>query len=161
MREHGQFVSFDLATAVLVFVFMLFFLFQAWSSNSDAWEHLRQRTELEERTKSVAKILVESPGFPSNWNSSDVNIPGLAIRPGVLDPAKTAAFSSMDYNSVRNKLNILAFGFSATLRAENGPNPLIDRNFGIAFSQTSNGASVERRVLIGDAYAVFRLQLFR
>ncbi len=161
MREKGQFVSFDLAVAVLVFVFMLFFLFQSWSTNMGQWEKLRQRVELEERTQSIAKVLVETPGFPPNWNVSDVNVPGLAIRPGLLNSGKIASFAAMDYNSVRNALNIAAFDFFASVLAENGPNPLIDRNFGVAPGLVHNIASVERRVLIGDEYAVFRFQLFR
>jgi hypothetical protein len=67
----------------------------------------------------------------------------------------------MDYNTARSKLNVLAYGFAASLQAENGSNPFIDRNFGFPPSEERDISMVERRIRIGDEDAVFRFQLYR
>src|SRR3989344_9015567 len=103
MREHGQVLSLDLLAALLVFVVILFFFQQSWSSNLEKWTQLRFTTELEERAALSAELLAESPGFPANWSPVDVNMVGLATKPGILSPVKINALQVLDYNAVRQK----------------------------------------------------------
>lgn len=154
-------MSFDLASAILVFLFMLFFLFSSWSTNVDNWNKWQRTAELEQRSQAVAKVLTESPGFPRDWNSTDINVVGLALQSNVLSSQKIAAFVVMDYNTARQKLNIMAFDFWVEIVADNGPNPSIDHNIGADAGLANSVASVDRRVLIGGENAVFRFKLFR
>lgn len=161
MNKRGQFISVDLAASILVFSLLLFFLYQSWISNFSRWNELKQADDLENRAVQTAENLAESPGFPMDWNAMDVNVVGLALTSGVLNKKKLDYFSVMDYNLARQKMNISNFDFRLEIAALSGPNPSIDRNIGVLPGLQTSVAAVERKVLIGDQYALFRFKLFR
>lgn len=161
LNKKGQFISFDLAAAVIVFLLLLGFLYQSWIVNLSQWNQLQQTIETEQKAVLATKLLVEYSGYPKNWSVSDVNIIGLAVVPGVLSQAKIAQLNAMDYNIARQKMNLLAFNFRIEIASLSGPDPLIDKNIGAVQVFTSQLASIERKVLIGEKNAVFRFSLFR
>ena len=161
MNQMGQIMSLDLIASDLVFLLVFFFLYQAYFLNVERFSSQTQSREMQHQSQEHAYLLVNSPGYPADWNSAGVIIPGLALEPGVIDSVKLSSLRSMtisDYNSVRSLMDLNAYEFRIDIDSNNNA---LDTNFG----KDSNGYAQifanERIVTIGGDYAVFRLSLFR
>lgn len=159
MPEKGQLLSIDLLASILVFSAMLLFLFNSWQANALAWDNQKAALETEQRALFQANQLVESPGFPENWSSSDVNAIGLAARPFLLSTEKIDELASMDYNSMRKAMNLQAYD----VQIEIGSDPLSPdyRLIGQSPDENTHIVVIERKIVLGGKQDVFRFYLFR
>ncbi len=100
-RMKAQLWSMDLAASAIVFMLIFVMLAFAWYYVSEQSGQAADFSEMESRALSITDILVRSPGYPENWNESNVSSIGLADRENVLDPAKVTGFLNLDYNASR------------------------------------------------------------
>ncbi len=121
LGERGQAVAFDMAFALFMFLIALGFVFGVWNNwvSNHAFEAgFSENAYLAER---AVDALARTPGSPADWDSlslGSANFLGLADRPLVLDPEKTARFFSLppDSNlSVAEKLGVGGKGFFVRL----------------------------------------------
>lgn len=157
MREKGQVILFDLIIAVIVFLFIMVFLNAIWVDNTNALVEQEKLNELQFKSSQIAEMLVRAPGKPVNWHEpgQTPEIIGLAEKPNVLDENKLNAFAAMDYNQLKDLMQIknLDFYFQLT-----GPQ---DVNVGVAPPSDRTVIVVRRIVNLNGSEAVVKFQLFR
>ncbi|NIO19414.1 MAG: hypothetical protein GTN76_01360 [Candidatus Aenigmarchaeota archaeon] len=106
-RRKGQVWSLDFVTSLIIFFLVLVPLFFVW--NYVNIQNMEQRTfdDIEVLALTTSDSLIRTKGVPENWNSSNVNVIGLADEENILNPTKVSEFLSMgniNYNLTRNIL---------------------------------------------------------
>ncbi len=161
MNSAGQLFSLDFVLSMIVFLLVFAFLYQSYFSNVDRFKQHQIALEIQERVNAQADVLVNSPGFPIDWNESGVIVMGLALQPGVLDYSKVQKLASLtanDYNHARAVMNISAFEFRIDLDSNNDA---LDLNMGRDPTGYLEVSAAARIVTMEGESAVFRLSLFR
>lgn len=156
--KRGQVFSSDFAVAAAIFLFILTISVIAWNDLVDRTASAQDRLlNAEAAERAVGALL--STGSPVDWpfaNASQMQIPGLAEKPGVLSQAKLDAFSALDYNATRTSLGLPRFDARISLmKGETtvllGPEPAADRSVAVA----------ERTVALNGLPAVLRVEVWR
>jgi hypothetical protein len=157
MREKGQVIFFDLMMAITVFLFLMLFLNSVWVDNANALVYQENLNELQFKSSQIAEMLVRSPGKPVNWHqpAQSPELIGLADKKNVLNPDKLNAFSTMDYNQLKDLMQVknLEFFFQLT-----GPQ---DVNVGVSPPPDATVVAVRRIVNLNGSEAVVKFQLYR
>lgn len=108
----------DFVASLVIFLLVLIPLLFVW--NYINIQNMEQRTfdEIETLALKVSDSLIRTKGIPENWNSSNVNVIGLASEENVLNFAKVSEFIYMGNNEYTLTKNILIgkydFFFSIT-----------------------------------------------
>ncbi|NIO23056.1 MAG: hypothetical protein GTN38_03465 [Candidatus Aenigmarchaeota archaeon] len=116
--KKGQVWSLDFVTSLVIFTLVLIPLLFVW--NYVNIQNMEQRTfdEIETLALSISDSLIRTKGVPENWNSSNVNVIGLAEGENVLSIPKVSEFLYMGNNEYDLTKNILVgrydFFFSIT-----------------------------------------------
>jgi len=157
--KRGQVFSSDFAVAAAIFLFILTISVVAWNDLVDRTASAQDRLLNAEAAERAMGALL-STGSPVDWpfaNASQMQIPGLAEKPGVLSQAKLDAFSVLDYNVARTSLGLPRFEarFSLTKGGETtvmlGSAPTADKSVAVA----------ERTVALNGLPAVVRVEVWR
>lgn len=111
-RGKGQVFLPDFVSSVVIFSFILFFFMLSWNSLvGNTFEEEREEIVLNaERTQN---ILLETEGYPGDWNRSTVVVPGLKTS-SYIDPVKVVELKNLD-DGERNRMFKNAF-HNVTLR---------------------------------------------
>lgn len=102
----GQIWSADFIVSVVIFFSALAIVTFAW--NHAASQSLEQRTlaDMQTATIRVADSLIRTPGYPENWNASDVEQIGLATTPYIINQTKLEQFLALDYSDAKRLLGL-------------------------------------------------------
>lgn len=73
-----------------------------------------------EELVSATDSLILGKGYPENWNSSNVEVLGLASSPNRLDENKIESFLNLGYEEIKQKLGIGNKDFYLEIKNENG-----------------------------------------
>ncbi len=104
MRKKAQTFTQDLVVAIIIMSMVLIVFFEFYT-NQDFNGDSAEKTLLSE-TKTITDYLV-SPGYPSDWNATDVVNIGIVDENNVIDKTKLEIFSNMtrdDYDRTRSLL---------------------------------------------------------
>jgi len=118
MKRKAQAWSLDFITSMAIFLLVLVTLYFVW--NYVNVQNMEQKTldEIETTALAVSDSLIRTGGLPEDWNTTNVNIIGLAQEENVLDPEKVSYFLSMGSSNYNLTKNILTgkydFFFSMT-----------------------------------------------
>lgn len=116
--KKAQVWSLDFVASLVIFFMVFISVFFIWSYTNI--QNMEQRTfdDMQVLALTISDSLVRTKGVPENWNSSNVNVIGLAEGENVLDPVKVSEFLSMGNNEYNLTKNILTgkydFFFSIT-----------------------------------------------
>lgn len=107
LNRKGQVWSLDFVTSLVLFFLVLIPVFFIW--NYINIQNMEQKTfdEIETLALIVSDSLIRTKGIPENWNSSNVNVIGLADEENVLNSTKVSNFLSMGnsaYSLTKNTL---------------------------------------------------------
>ncbi len=97
----AQIWSIDFASSLTIFIIVLASVFLAWNYLSAQTQEQRAMDSMELFALEVSDALVRTPGIPEDWNSSYVEVVGLASHENVIDPDKLNATESMGYDRLR------------------------------------------------------------
>ncbi len=114
MHEKGQGIIIDFTFAVFIFMIAFGALAANWAGAMQQKQQQEKIYEMWQKANLASDMLVNSPGFPSNWeelSNSDTNTIGLAIKSHSIDEQKLNAFKNMDYDTARRLLNLSEFDF--------------------------------------------------
>lgn len=111
----GQVFLPDFVSSVVIFSFILFFFILGWNTLVES-NFSGERQDIVLNAERSQKILLETEGYPSDWNSSNVVVPGLKDS-GYINPQKFVYLKNTD-ESERNRMLKNAF-YNLTLR-QNG-----------------------------------------
>lgn len=122
----AQVFSADTLLGLIVFLFALSIVFFYFNQLFQRDVALQEDFELENFSFNALSGLVETSGFPENWQALEVSrigALGLASERNVLDAGKLSRFleiSESDYNSVKNSLGLQKFDFRFSVSDLNG-----------------------------------------
>jgi len=121
-KKKGQIFSLDALFSIVLFFIMLIFVFVTWNIYNLRISEQDAHVELQLIAFQIADILVESPGIPSDWETSlsNASVIGLQETPGVVSQEKVDAFLLLDYNSIKESFNIERFDFEFQVKNKNG-----------------------------------------
>jgi uncharacterized protein (UPF0333 family) len=107
LNKKGQVWSLDFVTSLVIFFLVLVPLFFVW--NYVNVQNMEQRTlnDIQMLALSVSDSLIRTRGIPENWNSSNVNVIGLADEENVLNSTKVSHLMDMGNNEYELTKNIL------------------------------------------------------
>ncbi|MFA5763225.1 MAG: hypothetical protein WC915_00245 [archaeon] len=161
MNKKGQFFSPDLIIAVLIFLTILFFFFNASDAIFSRVDLSENLTAADEVSHNTMNILIYSPGVPFNWetkNFSQISLFGLAIQKNVIDEAKLVKLISFldnddEYLLIKEKMGLGKNEFKLELVNYDG-NVLYSSNH--VFGASKYKLSYERIVLFNGQQAILR-----
>ena len=87
------------------------------------------RSDLHSKANSISETLVTSPGFPEDWNSSNVEIIGL-FDSGLVNLTKFDRMKELEYYAMKNKLGLGGYNLYVHITNSTG-SALNDYAYGI------------------------------
>jgi hypothetical protein len=114
----GQAFSLDLVFSMLGFMVILILVIASWSFYSNRLDDNVGEEELQLRAFLITDVLVQSPGFPRDWEKNisavskqTVTLLGLAKKDRVLSDEKINLLAAIDYNNTKEIFNIKQLEF--------------------------------------------------
>lgn len=118
--KKGQLWTLDMAFSMLIFFSAMLSVIFAWNYISANTVENRELTEIQLKAFELSDSLIRTPGIPSDWNDSTVQVIGLAYSDNILVESKVKEFVSMDYNKARSTLTISPYQFYFEVMDING-----------------------------------------
>jgi hypothetical protein len=136
-----------LASLALFGVVVSIFLF-SWNTVVSNQGDFSDSSNMRSEAYYTATFLVSTPGYPADWNSSTVEIPGFASSDNIIEPEKLSEFRNMSYR--QQKLLLQAQNYRLVFRNSSGT---VDLNgepldYGKEPFKPSNTVVINRNVLI-------------
>lgn len=99
-------------------------------------------------------ILLNSHGYPTNWNNDNVEIPSIIKSPNSIDLKKLSQFRNLSYEKKKELLNINDFNYTLTIKVDN--TTITDGITNIDFETVA----VNRIALLGGKYAQIQFKVW-
>jgi hypothetical protein len=109
----GQASAFDALVAFMLFMITLNLYTSIRQDYASGYSYGFEQLFVQDQQ--VAYQLVATPGYPSGWNQTDFVQLGLALKPGVIDPARFSALQNANYTQVETSLGVSGLGLQVTL----------------------------------------------
>jgi hypothetical protein len=153
--ERGQVSVFDLLASTFLFIIIFTAMRGIWLGNIDTAMNEMAFNEMQVKAQQVLDSLIKTEGYPSNWNSENVQLIGLADKPNIIGREKLSAFKTMDYNVASSRLSLGSYDFNFEL-TQNGA---VVKSVGIPVDTNKTVISLERIVIYGgsEAHVTFRV----
>lgn len=97
MGSKGQTFMPDYMGSLLVFGIILTIFLSSWNSVLNDQTEFKQEEDMRFQGTYTTTFLVSTPGYPNDWNSSNVMIPGFARPDHVLQSEKLEEFRDISY----------------------------------------------------------------
>lgn len=104
MSNKGQVFVSDLTASITIFSFFLIFLGFAWNTSLDTFLN----DDKAEIYRSQTFNNIQSEGYPTNWNKSNVQVPGI-LTEGYVNRTKLSYLKNMSLNRQRKLLKAQEF----------------------------------------------------
>jgi len=160
MNRKGQIATYDLLFAVIVFMAIFLLMNNIWAENYANALKKEETRRMQFSARQAIKVLTGSAGYPEEWTSEDVEVPGLLEEHGSkrLSNEKIEELDGMDYNAVKDLLKIGEYDFMISV---NALNDLYDKEIGLPVSGESKAVRLERVVYYKGGNANVSLTLFK
>ncbi len=116
----AQIISMDMLIALSIAVILLGFLINTFNSKIVNYDNEIEYEDMQIKAMVISELLVKYPGYPSSWNSSNVNTLGLVDSTNAIGLAKWNNFSAMEYNETLDLLNVAPYDFFIKIQYFNG-----------------------------------------
>lgn len=151
----------DMLASVFIFLILMTVVMIYWY---DYNRTLLDRLEKENSMTialAVTDNLIKNPGKPTDWNSSNVLVIGLASSDHELSEEKVQGFCNMSYNQTRALLNIMHQFYFSVLTYESGSWSKKEAECGLMPSENSTIINVARPVVYKNQLALMKFLLWR
>lgn len=153
-RGKGQAFAPDFLASVVILGFMLSIFLVSWNSIVDSQIEDQRERELYLQGERTMKNILNSPGSPENWNSSNVEVVGFADKPHVLNESKIKEFQNLSNSEQRSLLR--STGFNLEIEGEHssydmGSDSDADQIFGFRRDALLNKSGELERVEVSFA----------
>ncbi|MFH1636823.1 MAG: hypothetical protein ABIB71_00180 [Candidatus Woesearchaeota archaeon] len=135
MDKRAQAVVTDLFIAIAIFTIVIAILITAYSSYYRRLDDQSHYNDMILSTYYISEALIDSPGYPDNWNLTNVSAVGLAGDYRILSSEKIHNFANLSYNVSKRLLGLgdkefffQIRGLNGLLLAEHGISPVEDKN---------------------------------
>lgn len=156
-NEIGQMALYDCMFAVFIFIIVFTAFTTAHNMNFQTGEEINKLNEMKNVTHNAMESLINFEGKPSNWDSENVEIIGLAEKKGVLSEEKVSEFALMEYEKIQEKIVFGRYNFFLEIDSEREED---DLNAGQAIGNEADVIKIERNVLYKEAITNVRLSVY-
>lgn len=158
MCKKGQIAIMDMILSLMVMFFVIVALFFMHQNYQRRIDNKVEFNKLQSQSSRFLKILIETPGDPVDWEYDAANAKsyGLVQEKNVIDENKLSAFTSLNYDDLKNKLNIFSNFYFVVKDLNNTVYGEIGR---IPIGEVI--INVQRRVLFNDEYAIAEVVMFK
>lgn len=133
----------DFMGGILVFTVVLTIFLFSWNSVEINQQKFSAEDQIRQDAYYTTTFLVSTPGYPENWTSETVEIPGFASEDNVLSMQKLREFGRLGYAEQKTLLQGLDFSLNIT----SSENDLII-SYGSYSSNSSTVVPIRRNVLV-------------
>ena len=113
--KKGQAIITDLLVAISVFIVLVISINIAWDYYSLKINDDAVYSDMFIRASQISETLVTSKGYPINWNSTNVEIIGLALTDRNLSESQIGNFTALSTSTVKDLLKIALYNFTFQL----------------------------------------------
>jgi len=146
----------DYMASLVIFGAILAIFLSTWSSVLSQQTGFEDQEKMYMTGKHTTNFLVSTPGYPEDWNSSTVQIPGFASSDNVLQEGKIDEFQGISYEKQRRLLQAPDF----YLELRNSNNSQVIMSAGKLHSDASTVIPFERSVIFNATESWIGPQLF-
>jgi len=159
MQKRGQIAIMDLFLAVAIFTIIIVIVGVVWNMQTKRFEGSIAQSSMQIKAFQATDLLVKNPGVKTEWeeNLTVLAIPGLSTNDRTISEAKASNFTSLDYDLVRQLLNIQEYEFYFRLLDDEGELIISSGKAPIA---TTSSVAVRRFVHYKDNLAILELTLW-
>ena len=118
--KKGQLWTLDMTLSLLIFFSALLSALFAWNYMSAETVENREFKELQLKAFEITDSLIRTPGIPSDWNDSTVQVIGLAYSDNIIEGNKVNEFVGMNHDKARSMLSINPYDFYFEVKDING-----------------------------------------
>lgn len=157
LKRKSQTVSIDLFMAVFVFIILLILIISSWNIYQVKIVERMAYEDIMVNAFQIADLLVKSRGYPLEWNSTNVEVIGLAASDRIISSEKLNSFFNISYSSSKELLNIERYDFYFQVKHING-------TAADSYGLESNGTysvSAKRYVLYENEKAIIDFKLWK
>ena len=140
-KSKGQIFTPDFMAALVVFGALLIVFLNSWDSIIDHQTGFEEERMYMEAQQTVA-FLVATPGYPDDWDSEDVQVPGFAENDNIVKAEKLDEFGELEYSDKTSLLKVENF----RLMIEDDDEVLYE--FGEDYSQAETVLPLSRTVKV-------------
>ena len=156
-KNKGQIAAIDFFISLLIFSVLLTITMLRWSSYHSKISERMEYHDMMTKAFQISDALVKSPGVPSNWDSSNVKIIGLAAEDRKLSIDKVNAFTNLSLNKTKSILQIYGYKFYFNLTKINGE---AIKQYGEK-SDGKKSVNVRRYLLYGNEKAIMQFEVLK
>ncbi len=118
--KKAQLWSLDMALSFLIFFSAMMSVMFAWNYISADTVQSQELREMQLKSMTLSDSLIRTPGIPSDWNESTVQVIGIAYDDNTLDEEKVDEFVNMSYIKAKSLLDIWPYEFYFEVKDING-----------------------------------------
>ena len=155
--------STDFVASLVIFVLMFAVVLFTWHQTLYQTQQEIMLSKMQTLVYEISDSLIRMPGFPENWNQTNVEILGFAEEENILNTTKIGMFLSMDNDTIKSVLGIENYDFFFEILYPNGSVGEINGTPVIKGNSPVNAAvlvSIERYVMFGNTPAKMRFILW-
>ena len=155
--------STDFVVSAVIFVLIFALVLFTWNQTLYQTQQKITLSKMQTLVSEISDSLIRTPGFPENWNQTNVEILGFAEEENVLNATKIGMFLSMDNDTIKSVLGIENYDFFFEILYPNGSVGKINGTPVIKGNQPVNAAvlvPVERYVMFENTPAKMRFILW-
>ncbi|MFH1447668.1 MAG: hypothetical protein ABIG39_02290 [Candidatus Micrarchaeota archaeon] len=104
--KKGQIFTIDFVISLAVFVTILITIITLWMGIDLHIKEIESRREMHLISIAISDALIRSPGYPADWNETNVQSIGIAKGEYVLDIHKIIALMNLEYDTARSILRL-------------------------------------------------------
>ncbi|MFB6166850.1 MAG: hypothetical protein ABEJ62_01150 [Candidatus Nanohaloarchaea archaeon] len=101
MSRRGQMFSTDFVASAFVFLVILNIAFFTWNTAYEQQSRFMEEKAMRQEAFHLASLMVRTPGYPEDWNSTNVEIVGLAEPDHVIQDPKVQEMKDVGYSDLR------------------------------------------------------------
>jgi len=148
----------DFMASILIFGIVIGMFMTSWNHVVSDQSYLGTESVMME-AENTATFLVNTPGYPENWDSETVDIVGFAEEENILDYEKIGEFGELDYTTQKDLMSTR--GFYLKFENESGTMDLNGKTlfYGREFENPEFVYPISRTVKINDSGEFYEAEM--
>lgn len=123
-KKKGQVLSPDFILSIFIFTAILFLSYTIWNITYEKSVRFYKTEEMQRKAFYISNTLINTPGIPENWNTTDVRMIGLKnAGDDTLDTEKLISFKLLSYSESKSALGTGSYGYNINI-TDSVNNPL-------------------------------------
>lgn len=156
-RKKGQINSIDAFFALAIFSILLILVVINMNNYSQKLNEKIEYDNMMTKAFQISELLVKDRGVPTNWNTNNVQIIGLAAEDRMLSEEKINYMKNLSINEAKSIFKIYDSNFYLSLKNVNGSSIT---DYGSPFTG-KKAVNIKRYVLYKNASAILEFSVWK